>query len=317
MKSLITLISTLALGLCCASIPVFAAGDQSSPSTQGLSIVAQSSQQTYAAGDSVKIDVILRNGGSNDASIGGSAFDLSSFRFVVLDPTSHPLTPTPFARKLLAVPTKVKKNEPIKIGAGWQRRYEFELNKMFALTQPGMYSISVKRVVVVSGQTGSTSQVVLLASDPIAITVTGGSAVNARPTDSTPTPTPSSTAKPAARWTIAFVRSGDIWMANGEGNEQRLVIKNAQAPAWSPDKTMLAFARKGDVWVSDANGQNQKQLTDSASLEAGVNPVFSPDGKWIAYRSWSQQAGIMVREVSIDGKTNKELLQDGEDPAWQ
>jgi len=79
---------------------------------------------------------------------------------------------------------------------------------------------------------------------------------------------------------------------------------------------MLAFARKGDVWVSDANGQNQKQLTDSASLEAGVNPVFSPDGKWIAYRSWSQQAGIMVREVSIDGKTNKQLLQDGEDPAW-
>jgi len=319
MKSLITLIPAFALAVFCTAIPALASGDQavqSAPSSQGLTIVAEAAQQTYTVGDDVKVDVIVRNGGTSDANIGGSAFDLSSFRFVVLDPSSHPLTPTPFARKLLGVPTKVKKNLPIKIGAGWQRRYEFELSKMFALSEPGMYSIAVKRVVVLSGQSDSshraTSQVVLLASDPIAVTLTGSAAVNTRPAE---TP-PSTQAKPASRWTIAFVRSGDIWMANGEGNEQRLVIRNGEAPSWSPDKTVLAFARKGDVWISDPNGQNQKQLTDSASLEAGVNPVFSPDGKWIAYRSWSQQAGIMVREVSIDGKTDKELLQDGEDPAW-
>jgi len=315
-----TAASALAAILNCA-LPCSAASDQavqSMPSSQGLTIVAQASQQTYAVGDDIKVDVIVRNGGTSDAIIGGSAFDLSSFRFVVLDPSSHPLTPTAFARKLLAIPTKVKKNTPVKIGAGWQRRYEFELSKMFTFTQPGMYSIAVKRVVVLSGQTDSshrpTSQVVLLAGDPIAVTLTGGSAPTTHPT--TDTPSPSTSAKPASRWTIAFVRSGDIWMANGEGNEQRLVIRNGQSPAWSPDKTVLAFARKGDVWISDPNGQNQKQLTDSASLEAGVNPVFSPDGKWIAYRSWSQRAGIMVREVSIDGKTDKEMLQDGEDPAW-
>jgi len=304
--------ATVSVALFIASIlPASASGDQAvqstPPSSQGLTIVAQASQQTYAVGDDVKVDVILRNGGTSDAVIGGSAFDLSSFRFVVLDPASHTLTPTAFARKLLAIPTKVKKNTPIKIGAGWQRRYEFELSKMFTLTQPGMYSISVKRVVVLSGK------VVLLNGDPIAITLTGATAPTTHTTEAPPT---STQPKPAARWTIAFVRSGDIWMANGEGNEQRLVIKNGAAPSWSADKTVLAFARKGNVWISDPNGQNQKQLTDSASLEAGVNPVFSPDGKWIAYRSWSQRAGIMVREVSIDGKTDKELLQDGEDPAW-
>jgi len=313
-------IAAFVVTVLCSPFPALASGDQSvqsTPSNQGLTIVAQASQQTYAVGDEIKVDVIVRNGGTSDANIGGSAFDLSSFRFVVLDPTSHPLTPTPFARKLLGIPTKVKKNLPIKIGAGWQRRYEFELSKMFALTQPGMYSIAVKRVVVLSGQTDSShhpsSQVVLLASDPIAVTLTGGTDVTSH---SSETPPPSTQAKPAGRWTIAFVRSGDIWMANGEGNEQRLVIHNGQAPVWSPDKSVLAFARKGNVWISDANGQNQKQLTDSASLEAGVNPAFSPDGKWIAYRSWSQRSGIMVREVSIDGKTDKELLQDGEDPSW-
>jgi len=171
MKSLTKYTPAFAIALLvCSQLPVGAAGDQSASTANPLSIVAQSSQQTYTVGDSVKIDVILRNGGSSDASIGGSAFDLSSFRFVVLDPSSHPLSPTPFARKLLGVPTKVKKNEPIKIGAGWQRRYQFELSKMFALTQPGMYSVSVKRVVVVSNSAGArkaSSQVVLLSSDPI------------------------------------------------------------------------------------------------------------------------------------------------------
>src|SRR3569833_1923777 len=192
------------------------AADSTASSTQGLTIIAQSSQQTYAVGEPVKIDVFVRNTGTADASIGGSAFDLSSFRFVVLDPTSHPLPETAYARKLLAVPSKVKTNTLIKIGAGWQRHYPLELSKMFAFTQPGMYSIAVKRRAVIGS--GGTPQVIMLASDPIAITITG--AASTAETHTTPS-TPSTPASPksAPRWTIAFVRSGDIWMANGEVNE--------------------------------------------------------------------------------------------------
>src|SRR5580658_5923885 len=64
------------------------------PTDQGLSIIVQSSQQTYASGDPIKVDVIVRNSSAQETNIGGSAFDLSSFRFVVLDPSSHPVKPT-------------------------------------------------------------------------------------------------------------------------------------------------------------------------------------------------------------------------------
>jgi Tol biopolymer transport system component len=105
-------------------------------------------------------------------------------------------------------------------------------------------------------------------------------------------------------------------MADGQGNDQRLIIHNGDAPSWAPDKTLIAFARNGNVWIADIDGQNQKQLTDWKSLEAGVGPVFSPDGKWIVYRSWTERGGIELRVVSIDGKVDKEFLQDGEQPAW-
>lgn len=318
-----------ALALLCvafAAAPHARADDQTTspaPSTteHDLSISVQAPQQSYAAGESIKADVFVRNTGTKDATIGGSAFDLSSFRFVVLDPSSHSLKLTAFGRKLLAVRTKVKTNTPVTIQAGWQRHYHFELSRMFDLTVPGMYSITAKRVVVVSSGDHGTSQVLLLTSDPIAITITGSPAATATTSTSTPPAAPPSNGnRPSGantpRWTIAFVREGDVWEADGDGNNQRLVVHNGESPSWSPDKSMLAFARKGNVWISDPDGQNQRQLTDSASLEAGVDPVFSPDGKWIAYRSWSERTGIMVREVSIDGKIDKELLEDGEDPAW-
>jgi hypothetical protein len=293
-------------------VPCQAAGDAPAPANQGLIIVAQTAKSTYASGESIKLDVIVRNSGDADASIGGSAFDLSSFRFVVLDPSSHAVPQTAFGKKLLAVPTRVRKNVPLKIGAGWQRRYEFELNRMYDLTTPGMYSVTVKRVVVVNrrkeGAKHSTAQVLLLASDPVALTITGPPSTTAH---AAPKP-----AKGVTRWTIAFVREGDIWLADADGNEQRLVIHNGESPSWSPDKSLIAFARKGNVWISDPDGENQRQLTDSSSLEAGVNPVFSPDGKWVAYRSWNQRVGIMIRAVSVDGKTDKELIPDGEDAAW-
>lgn len=296
-----------------ASPPCVAASAANAPQA-GLSIIAEPTRSTYTAGDPVKVDVLIRNSGGSDASIGWSAFDLSSFRFVVLGPSSEPVAQTEFAKKLLAIPRKVKKNTPLTVGAGWQRRYEFDLGRMFDLSAPGMYSVTVKRVVVVAGSTThSAAQVELLTSDPVAISIAAPQAQTA----ATPAPAPQSKpAKAVSRSTIAFVREGDIWLANGEGNEQRLVIHNGEAPSWSPDKSLIAFARDGNVWIADPDGQDQRELTTASSLEAGVNPVFSPDGRWIAYRSWNQRVGIMVREVSIDGKIDKELIPDAEEPSW-
>jgi len=62
-------------------------------------------------------------------------------------------------------------------------------------------------------------------------------------------------------WPLAFVRSGDIWLANGDGSGQHLIIKQGEAPAWSPDRKQLAFARQGDIWVANADGSDLRRLT--------------------------------------------------------
>jgi len=66
---------------------------------------------------------------------------------------------------------------------------------------------------------------------------------------------------PLKSWRLAFVRRGDIWIANGDGTGQRVLIRNASSPCWSPDRKQIAFARHGNVWVADSDGRGARQLT--------------------------------------------------------
>ena len=60
-------------------------------------------------------------------------------------------------------------------------------------------------------------------------------------------------------------------------------VIGARMPALSPDGKTLAFVWRGDVWVSPATGGRAYSVTDHVELDA--YPVFSPDGKWIAFSS--------------------------------
>lgn len=72
---------------------------------------------------------------------------------------------------------------------------------------------------------------------------------------------PPAAPQPLKAWKLAFVRDGNIWVANGDGTEHKLIIKNGESPCWSPDRKQIAFARDGNVWVANADGSGQKQLT--------------------------------------------------------
>ena len=54
-----------------------------------------------------------------------------------------------------------------------------------------------------------------------------------------------------------------------------------RTPAISPDGSQVAFSYQGDIWRMQIDGSDPRRLTIHEAYEA--NPVWSPDGAWIAF----------------------------------
>lgn len=75
-----------------------------------------------------------------------------------------------------------------------------------------------------------------------------------------------------------------------------------RTPAVSGSHVVFVYA--GDLWTADINGKNVRRLTSHPGVES--NPVFSPDGKWIAF-SGNYDGNTDVYIVSVDGGVPKRL----------
>src|SRR5260221_10587935 len=60
-------------------------------------------------------------------------------------------------------------------------------------------------------------------------------------------------------------------------------VVGARMPALSPDGKQLAFVYRGDIWITSVKGGRATALT--SHIETDAFPLFSPDGKWIAFAS--------------------------------
>ncbi len=75
-------------------------------------------------------------------------------------------------------------------------------------------------------------------------------------------------------------------------------VKWALAPSISPDGEYIAFSYHGDIWVAPAKGGVSVRITSSPSFE--TTPIFSPDGKWLAFTS-DQSGNSEIYVVPFDG----------------
>jgi Tol biopolymer transport system component len=79
--------------------------------------------------------------------------------------------------------------------------------------------------------------------------------------------------------------------------------------AWSPDGKKLAFVHGGDIWITSADKGEPVNITQSPEHESF--PVWSPDGKMIAYSVRQDEKGRNVRSLHIipasGGKAKKIL----------
>ena len=117
--------------------------------------------------------------------------------------------------------------------------------------------------------------------------------------------------------------------ADGSAPMQRLTTSpNPQrAGSWHPDGRVLAFHEinrktSNDIWILPMEGDEQSGwkpgtptpfVTDAA---AQVDPVFSPDGKWIAYWSLESGAEVFVRPYPGPGGKWQISSGGGQFPAW-
>lgn len=113
--------------------------------------------------------------------------------------------------------------------------------------------------------------------------------------------------------------------ADGIGDTRTIALRDPSfyyTPAWSPDGTQLTYTDTHlNLWVLDvASGTPTKADTDAYMVpERSVNPVWSPDSRYIAYakRLPTQLRAIWVYDVT--SRRTRQLtdgMSDAMSPAW-
>ena len=134
----------------------------------------------------------------------------------------------------------------------------------------------------------------------------------------------------SSRDVIAYVRSGNIYVARPGGGHRRFVTSGV-SPDWSPDGRRLLLVRPlarlvfdapiGRMYVVGAHGEGLRRIGPPADAS---RPVWSPDGNWIAYEAF--EAGILAKRIgsSEPAREIAPTQSSGEsgsvasfDPAWR
>lgn len=107
---------------------------------------------------------------------------------------------------------------------------------------------------------------------------------------------------------IAFDGSGKIFIVDADGSDQKLVVDGttgslAGVPSWSPDGTKLAFFNTpgepgistAEVWTMSSDGSARQRLYHSpCCVEGWAAPIWSPDGKKIAFAATSADGTFVI-----------------------
>src|SRR5947209_20022926 len=84
-------------------------------------------------------------------------------------------------------------------------------------------------------------------------------------------------------------------------------IRMARMPDISPDGKLVTFSYLGDIWVVETIGGVAKPVTVHRAHD--IDPVFSPDGKTIAFSS-NRHGSYGVYTIPVDSRQPPRLTFD-------
>jgi Tol biopolymer transport system component len=88
-------------------------------------------------------------------------------------------------------------------------------------------------------------------------------------------------------------------------NDSTLTVHQIREARPSPNGRRLAFTALDRLWVMDLPNGTPRRLTPMAIGEH--SPMWSPDGRWITYVTWTEEGGDVYRTRS-DGRGRPERL---------
>ena len=100
---------------------------------------------------------------------------------------------------------------------------------------------------------------------------------------------------------------GDLVAFEYPVNDTLLTVRQIRGARPSPDGKQLTFSALDHLWIMDLPAGTPKRLTTSADGEHA--PVWSPDGQYIAYVSWTEDGGDIWRVPSRGGRPEKLTTQ--------
>lgn len=90
-------------------------------------------------------------------------------------------------------------------------------------------------------------------------------------------------------------------------NDTLLTVRQIRGARPSPDGKRLAFSVLDRLWIMDLPSGTPKRLTTATDGEH--LPVWSPDGRYIAYVSWNEDGGDIWRIPAAGGRPEKLTTQ--------
>jgi dipeptidyl aminopeptidase/acylaminoacyl peptidase len=100
---------------------------------------------------------------------------------------------------------------------------------------------------------------------------------------------------------ILFTRNGELWTVSPSAPKPTrfLGFERAGNFALSDDRKQIAFVRQGQLWVGSLEAKTQRQLTFLQDQLTVASPVFSRDGRWVAFNVAT--SGVQAEDSHFNG----------------